>query len=631
MTTLVTITDAPYNAVGDGTTDNSTAFALFNTNMLARGDLNEQVILTIPAGTYVQHGNSWVSGIKDIIIDGGSAATTKLISPGDTLRSYGGNGILVDTSDVTHTSYFQTVSAGASSITLVTSSEDSRFATGDWCLLLGVDTQSPNSSWPPNEAVFEYIRVASSSGGVVTFTAPLQYGYKSTWPYYGVSKNVGGPATIIRCVANADVSIDIRNITFGDGTENCQVYISGRLVKLTNCVFDYPMTQTYGIAPTGCNELIMTNCSQANPMEVDKCLGHWTVDGGTYGDISFASCSGGNLVTITGGADIESVGGTPKKIVIDNATIGTFDVGGQNFGYTDEVVISNSVVSTWGQFGSLRRNVDTLFSTSGNTIIAAKNAEIYGKPWAVPGGWSTFAKIVGGTSYRTGAPYKVLDLTEDSPGSSGNVYILTNRDFSAGFPSLPTDPTTGLTIWNHPCPIFTAINLTGSDTSVDLSQVAARGRPYLSYSKRSYTGSLVNNGTPVPIFGALVSIKVNVTQAYTGVQGTLTLKVTSTSVDGGNMGVVLAGAETNYGPTINLKIAGERIITPTAVTGAQSGDSISIPGEIYIKNVTGPYQGTNISGESSAVWPEFTIEIITDHGITTSSPTSQFIVFSTMM
>lgn len=74
------------------------------------------------------------------------------------------------------------------------------------------------------------------------------------------------------------------------------------------------------------------------------------------------------------------------------------------------------------------------------------------------------------------------------------------------------------------------------------------------------------------------------------------------------------GSKYDWGPVINLKIAGERVITPAGVTGTQTGDSgLTLPEAVWFAQGYQPYVGTDISGESG-VGPSVSIEIITDQG-----------------
>src|SRR5262249_33128412 len=105
--------------------------------------------------------------------------------------------------DFAHSARIQTVSAGATSVGLITPSDASKFSVGQWVLVSGLELQGGAGGIPgdpPNFQFFEYKQIVSISGSVVTLASPLANSYESTWPVVdslqGGSVNVGGPATI---------------------------------------------------------------------------------------------------------------------------------------------------------------------------------------------------------------------------------------------------------------------------------------------------------------------------------------------------------------------------------------------------------------------------------------------------
>jgi hypothetical protein len=75
----------------------------------------------------------------------------------------------------------------------------------------------------------------------------------------------------------------------------------------------------------------------------------------------------------------------------------------------------------------------------------------------------------------------------------------------------------------------------------------------------------------------------------------------------------------DWWPTINLKMAGERIITPSGVTcngapGGCSGDlNMTVPEAIWIPNGMGPSLPSRLSGGGTL--PKITITARTDQGV----------------
>lgn len=199
-----------------------------------------------------------------------------------------------------------------------------------------------------------------------------------------------------------------------------------------------------------------------------------------------------------------------------------------------------------------------------------------------------------------------------------NMYITTDQ--AGGLPNAGLYPNGKLNIRLPAARSVRFENCVGTGTSAqqatiaDLSQSAAWDRPIYSYSKRTYDGTTGTSGAPsVNIQGKLVSIKVNVTKAYTGA-GTLNMGFSPFN----NQKMVTgpsASSYGSYGPRFNLKIAGERVITPGSTTGTQSGDSnLDLATAVWFPDLTGCSISRDISAEPSGDWPSFTIEWILDQG-----------------
>lgn len=165
-------------------------------------------------------------------------------------------------------------------------------------------------------------------------------------------------------------------------------------------------------------------------------------------------------------------------------------------------------------------------------------------------------------------------------------------------------------------------NCTGTGTAAqqsqiaDLTQTAAWNRPLFEYSKRTYDGTTGATDAPeVQLMGYVRSIKVNVTKAYSGASS---LDMGFSQFD--NMPVATSSAWTTYGPRFDLKALGERVITVGSTTGAQAGDSnLDISVQTWFGRTYQPSMSRDISGESSADWPSFTVEFDLDQGFPAAS------------
>jgi hypothetical protein len=138
-----------------------------------------------------------------------------------------------------------------------------------------------------------------------------------------------------------------------------------------------------------------------------------------------------------------------------------------------------------------------------------------------------------------------------------------------------------------------------------------------TYSKRAFTPTTAqgNLGSLV-VRGKLVSLTINVTQAYTG-SGPAILRPT------GQFHLFTIKQSDwkpfDWWPTIDLKTAGERVITPSGVTcnGAPGGcgadANLMVPEAVWIQDKLMPHMPSAFNGGSA---PKFTMTIRTDQRTT---------------
>jgi hypothetical protein len=599
-----------FGAVCNGVIDDSPAFAAFNS---WAQDQTLLVQLTIPAGKTCsflggagESGRHWVRGIKKLVVLGyGATITTQNRNVLE--FTLGGQG---QYNDNAHSTRLFTVAAGASSVKVNPSSTTqpggcstvaactALFTVGRYALITGYDLQGMWKApygYPSNPHFFEYVKITGKdpATGTITFEAPLVHSYKSTWPNYNTGNQYevdsGGPATLYALPANWDTEVEYRGLTISQ--EQFQTYAPGKSITYRDVTFT---GQACGI-PT--NNLIwqaintdMSTCI----MEVDKLIGTIAFDNVAIYDINFQSSST-NLVSIKNSNIRHALQGTPKRAVISDSQIALFKPGAFAYGRSDEVICSNCVISQLQPAG-----VSAPVYPISAGVITIPNTE-GAVPWAVPG---TNLMWRGDMGSQTG--FQVVDITQDDT----NTYVRTNLE--GGIPV--TDAATHR-VRVHPAPKFTCTNCTGNPDVVDLSQAPA-GAPLYSYSKRTYTGSL-NGAAPVfEMWGKVSSIKYNVITPYTGVRATLGMNVISQF--NRYRTIKANGAMFDYGPSINLKIAGERVVTPSGVTGAKPGDGgLSVPEAVWFtgRQDQGPAMWADVGSESSSVWPTISIEIMTDQGI----------------
>jgi hypothetical protein len=233
----------------------------------------------------------------------------------------------------------------------------------------------------------------------------------------------------------------------------------------------------------------------------------------------------------------------------------------------------------------------------------------------VPG---TPMRFIGANTGGVGFPFTITDHSYNS----GTSTLTINTTLSgASLPPVPTDVSGNIAASIDTVRDWACSNCTGSPDAIDYSQAPAQHQPLYTYSKRSYTcannvsnvaNSIdLNSGTLFTVEGNWVSLTVNVSRADTSATATVTLDPGSPF---GNLPVVnqVTGAVTSWGSggsVVDLKAAGTRVITPTAVTGAQGADSLTPPGaNSYIALNPSSLGATNVSAESAAQCPVVSIE-----------------------
>src|SRR5215471_8464236 len=158
-----------FGAVADGMTDDSPALDRWLAWAQAQG--TAPVELYMPPGHYHFAGdNTLTAGLYNVTISGYGATVDALY--------IGTPNLLLD--DFDHSARIQTVSAGATSVDLITPADASKFSVGQWVLVSGLSLQT--YGYPPNWQFFEYKQITDISGPIVTFADGLAYSYRSTWP-----------------------------------------------------------------------------------------------------------------------------------------------------------------------------------------------------------------------------------------------------------------------------------------------------------------------------------------------------------------------------------------------------------------------------------------------------------------
>jgi len=611
----------PANIIVSWGTNNEAAFDDFNTDFAGQTG----VVLTIPAGIYHMASGNYAGlfkGVKGLTVEAAGATIageTFTIGAGG---QYGAGSRHAKTA---------TVLAGATSVTLLTPSEVSRFTVGQYALMTGISLQY--GGYPTNHYYHDWVLVSaidsdtgSPTYGKVTFATPLAHGYKSTWPEiipWTADLHYGGPAMLYAWDNTTNGSFDhtliVNNLTIA---HHAQYKIHGKSITLNNCVFK----GDYGPYPTMSHTTNMNNCSGTTcHMEVDKYVTNFNMTGGDWGGIGNQS---GNENSVYDGVTVHfSIVGTGKNTIYRNGcSIGAAhpDAGitlGTDYGAVNSITISDSEVfglDTTCQGtrivggGNSNTGVNNDFSMSGGVITIPDSfvSAGYVTKWLLPGHRLFW--------YDTGrgaiGQFRIIDITK--VGSN----ILVTTDWPGTWPA---GPYASGKLWmaRHAAPIATFSNVTGCDQVVDLSANHVAGDPVNTRTKRQYTGSIVTSEY-IPMEGLLQEINISVIEAYDGASG----GPITASPGFPNLAVKVSDlTPINIEPTINLRTTGLRRWTAaTGWTGGVTGDTLPAISEPV--RITGSTRMTmvDISGESSGGWPTFTHEVIVDQGFRSRTFTCTF-------
>jgi hypothetical protein len=520
-----------------------------------------------------------------------------------------------------HMAYTATVAAGATSVTLLTPAQTSRFAVGGWAMMSGLDMQM--YGYPTNHARFEYLKIASidAGTGVITFTTPLVDSYKSTWPVYNTSgANFGGPATLYAMDPRFEHTSVVNGLTIA---QFAQYGVSGLDLTFNDCTF--AGTGQLGPHPTMAKRVVFNDCvATGTTLEIDKLVTLLEVNGGTWRVLNYQSANSIRETILDNVIVTASIVGSPWKFIIRNGCdIAYYQCATVFFGYANELIVSDSTIHLWssGAVGTSHRTLDggtqdgidqDATMVGGVITVPAAMRAISISQWGIEGGRLFFVDTAVGNI----ASFTITDVTESAPGGD----ILVHTDWSGNGGDYPDRDFGALGVWlqTHPAPICSFDNVTGCAEVVDLSRAPA-GLPMWSYTSRDYDGSLFGVGAYVAIIGRVVRIKVTVTTPYTGTAPTLTATVFP-----GWANDLEGAGQTNIQFTINLKVAGVRELDasagsyPVSWTGGQTGDTLPSPGLSAAKWIAGNFNVNqsvaDIRGESPAVWPLFTVECETDQG-----------------
>lgn len=538
----------------------------------------------------------------------------------------------------------------------------------------------------PHYLDFVKIASVNSSTHQICFTSALTNKYLSTWPQMNAGSKFevdnGGPATVYFFDASWDAQYEYQGLTVTQASGQ-QSYSNARSVKWTDVTF--PSTDTVGPIPS--QNLVWTASNVSCPncdMEVDKLIGTYTVAGSTWSHIKTQSSSNKSQV-ISNTTVTTDIQGTGKAASFSNVTTPTLNVGSFSYGRSDSFNCTGCVVTTaMGAAGVLDNgpggggannsytmasgiitipngalvvgavdngaglvrltvqssagfvtgklayvqnvggisginnqtwqlividgtHVDLVASTFSGAYTAGGSISMNGPPrWAVPGTYFTWS---GAQESETLA--QVQTVTQDA----NSTYVQTS--LAGSFPGVPL--TSGkLNIRVHPAPSFGCPSCSGSANAVDWAQQTP-GTPMLSYSKRIYDGNIGTARQPVfPLWGNVSQLTMNVTTAYAGA-GALSFN----NILFYNSSLRADYSTLTYNPSINMKVAGSRVVTVGGVTCNGGAGSCSLDSGLSLGGLTTWFTGSQDTGSimsasaaGASPLPVISVEAIMDQGIT---------------
>lgn len=585
-----------FGGVGDGVTDNRTAYGNFRTWAKSVSGWKG---IRFPPGSYVQS-----NGAYEAAGPGGWPPSITYPFLGiDKLIIYGyGAGLPVFGSSVPNNAdaraAIDTVAAGSTTLKLKDIDRASAFAVGGMILLGGLDLQT-GWGYPPNSHFQEWCRIASIDDDIITLEAPIKYSYRDDWPRFFEGNNfeIGGfgAATIARTIP----SWDVEQVLYGPdpGAYAGQVYCFLRKVTIID-----PVSRGAGWIIGASSDMSIIRQKHYAYQEVDKLTTKALIENPVHTFVEVQSSSVDEL-TVRGGTS--NIQGTARHMRVEGGVRQWANLGPLAYGISDEIVLKDCVFTQGinGNFFGATALGDTL-AYEGDGVFRYSGG---GFPsWFVPGAVAALRAASGSPGWAAfHYMFRILGVRAD-----GDDILL---DTSIEGDELPTFAgSTNAAIYRHPAPNLTVINCTGSPSAEELSMMPPNS-PFGIFTRRTYTGVPHNPGSGPgqfpwgPVYGRIVHMKINVVQAYTG------------SIASGNYKVRLGGQFVTQ--EVNLKIAGERVITPEGVTGTQTGDTdlSTYAGGAWVSNPSG-FVGNgstpvDVSSEDASVRPIVTVEILTDQEI----------------
>jgi hypothetical protein len=356
------------------------------------------------------------------------------------------------------------VFAGATSVTLITPSEYSRFSVGSAVALTGVSTQT--NGYPPNFQLYEYKLITAiatdcpspCSSSTITLNAPLTNTLKSTWPDLGIVDGptpLGGPAKIYQLPSSWQTNAQVFGLTLVSSL--IQDYVGANFAGSDIQFIDvgYEGRSGWGIGTM--NNFTATFFNLPGGTEWDKNLVNATCNFCTGRGWSFASASPFNLRIVSSLVGPgNGIGGLAQNAVLKNVVVdgGRITLNG-GYGAPNSVQFDTVTYNSSAQVSNHWIKTTDLTFSSG-TWSMLKTAPTLANFYAtlIPGAVLYYGDANGNNNCSPLLSFTITDISEDST----HVYASTNIG-----PTLPTVTCFG--------PVsFSSLGMFAVPTAVNFSQ-----------------------------------------------------------------------------------------------------------------------------------------------------------------
>jgi hypothetical protein len=544
-----------FGAVGDGVTDDTTAFINMR-NSLISIDPNQNWRIYFGKGNFTYNNNKWLCGLRNVILDlgGGTITYTQTnVSTGDYISCLSTASYqLAPTTDTPNSGNtvingftISSCNSGDSTLSFIASSAAANFSVGEPILIAGYDFQP--LGYPSNFQYFEYNIVQSVNTGTNQITVqPLKNAYKSTWPLYTSGGRTTGPGQVFKLINRAGIASGaawpnvLLNIKIMNGTWNgTNANHNLGIVVGQRCIYEnmtFNVLTNYGFSA---EYLAYKDCYiLGEQLEIDKIVETCLIQGGYFNKIRGAT--GVTQLEIDSTKIQKDFVVSPTKLIAQNVTAGPSSSSPSGISVnvdTESTILNNCNFQTPASNDAFVTGNPLNTFTVYPTYVSGGNVQFTPDPnnpllkiglYLMKNDASVYGKIV---DVINGTPNTYVVQWTNTGVSSGDtlyafnpqVITLIGQNFGpTGWPGCILDPFDG----------SLKVSPTSKNMVVDRFNV----------------------------FNKITSISINVIKAGTS----------------GSPSIVLRGfGGSPFLCSVNANYAGVRTITASAATGAQSGDDLS--------------------------------------------------------